>query len=140
MQIRELMPSGVELVDPGTTIRDAAIRLRDEDVGALPVVENDGLVGMVTDRDMVVRGVVLDQGPGNYTVREVMSEGIYYCFEDEGAERAVEVMAERKVRRLPIVNRDKRLAGVLALADLARAGVGEKALRGVSEATREGRH
>lgn len=84
MQIRELMPSGVELVDPGTTIRDAAIRLRDEDVGALPVVENDGLVGMVTDRDMVVRGVVLDQGPGNYTVREVMSEGIYYCFEDEG--------------------------------------------------------
>ncbi len=140
MNIREIMTPTVDLVDPNTTIRDAAQRMRDDDVGALPVGENDRLVGMVTDRDITVRGVADDKAPGNCTVREVMSEGVYYCFEDDDSERAAEVMAEHKVRRLPVLNGDKRLAGVVALADLARAGVATHAIEGISEPTREARH
>ena len=135
MNIQEIMTPNVELVDPNTTIRDAAIRMRDDDVGALPVGENDRLVGMVTDRDIAVRGVAAEKAPEDCTVREVMSESVYYCFEDEDAERAADVMAEHKVRRLPVLNRDKRLTGVVALGDLARAGVADKAIASVSEPT-----
>ncbi len=135
MNIQEIMTPNVDLADPNMTIRDAAIRMRDDNVGALPVGENDRLVGMVTDRDIAVRGVANERGPGNCTVREVMSEGVYYCFEDENVQRASEVMAEHKVRRLPVLNRDKRLVGVVAIADLARAGVPEPAIEGVSEQT-----
>lgn len=135
MEIREIMTPTVDLVDPNMTIRDAAIRMRDGDVGALPVGENDQLIGMVTDRDIAVRGVATDRQPGNCTVREVMSEGVYYCFEDEEAQDAARTMMEKKVRRLPIVNRDKRLVGIVAVADLAHAGIGEDAIEGVSTPT-----
>ena len=139
MNVAQVMTKDVELTDPGTTICEAARRMRDEDVGALPVGENDRLVGMVTDRDIAVRGVAEGKDPGSCTVRDVMSDGVFYCFEDEEAERAAEVMAQHKVRRLPILNREKRLVGVLALADLARAGAGEDALRSVSEPTSDPR-
>lgn len=140
MNIRDLMTPDVELADPNMTMRDAAIRMRDQDIGALPVGENDRLVGMITDRDIVARGVASDRSPGDCTVRELMSDGVYYCFDDEDAERAAEVMAERKVRRMPILNRDKRLVGVLAMADLARVGAGIEAVKGVSEQTQSERH
>src|SRR6056297_257678 len=133
MNIHDLMTKDVELIDPGTTLREAAERMRDQDIGAIPVGENDRLVGMVTDRDIVTRGVASDRPPGECTVREVMSDGIYYCFEDEDAHRANDVMAEHKVRRLPVLNRDKRLVGIVAMADLARDGAVEDALRKVSE-------
>ena len=135
MNIAQIMTTDVELTAPSTSIAEAARRMRDEDVGALPVGEDDRLVGMVTDRDIAVRGVAEGKAPDDCAVRDVMSEGIYWCFDDENAERAAELMAEHKVRRLPIVNRDKRLVGVVSLADLARAGVGEEALRSVSEPT-----
>lgn len=140
MNIQDIMTPSVDLVDPNTTIREAARHMRDGDVGALPVGENDRLVGMVTDRDIAVRGVAEGKAPGNCAVREVMSEGIYYCFEDEDAQRAAEVMAEHQVRRLPVLNRDKRLVGIVAIADLALAGVLQPAIEGVSEPTREARH
>lgn len=133
MHVAQIMTAHVELTDPNTAITAAARRMRDEDIGALPVGENDRLVGMVTDRDIAVRGVAEGKDPDNCTVRDVMSDGVYYCFEDENVERAAAVMAEHKVRRLPILNREKRLVGVLALADLARAGSGDEALRSVSE-------
>jgi len=139
MEIREIMTKDVDLAGPETTIRDAAVRMRDDNVGALPVGENDRLVGMVTDRDIAVRGVAADRAPADCTVREVMSESIYYCFEDEDAEQAAHTMAEHKVRRLPILNRDKRLVGIVAVADLARAGVAQEAIRGISEPTAEAR-
>lgn len=91
MNISELMTPGVEIVDPNTTTQDAAMRMRDEDVGALPVGENDRLIGMVTDRDIVARGVAVGLAPGNCSVRDVMSEGVYYCFEDEDAQRAADL-------------------------------------------------
>ena len=139
MEIREIMTKHVDLVDPDTTIRDAAVRMRDDHVGALPVGENDRLVGMVTDRDIAVRGVATDCAPSECTVREVMSEGVYYCFEDEDAEQAAHTMAEHKVRRLPILNRDKRLVGIVAVADLARVGVSQEAMKAISEPTAEAR-
>jgi CBS domain-containing protein len=135
MNISQIMTTDVELTAPSAPILEAARRMRDEDVGALPVGEDDRLVGMVTDRDIAVRGVAEGKAPDDCVVRDVMSGGVYYCFDDEEVERAAEVMAEHKVRRLPIVNRDKRLVGVVSLADLARAGVGEEALRSVSEPT-----
>jgi CBS domain-containing protein len=135
MEIRDLMTSQVELVDPTTTIRDAAVSMRDNDIGALPVGENDRLVGMVTDRDIAVRGVAEGKSPESCTVRDVMSESVYYCFEEDDAERAAEVMAEHKVRRLPILNSDQRLVGVIAMADLARAGIEQAAIESVSEET-----
>jgi len=135
MEIRDLMTPSVELVDPATTIRNAAGMMRDADIGALPVGENDRLVSMVTDRDIAVRGVAEGQAPDTCTVRDVMSETVYYCFEDDDAIHAAAVMAEHKVRRLPILNREKRLVGVIALADLARAGIEQGAIEAVSEPT-----
>ena len=140
MNIQDIMTPSAELVDPNTPIRDAAVRMRDADVGALPVGENDRLVGMVTDRDIAMRGVAEGKPPAECTVREVMSEGVYYCYEDDDAQRAAELMAQRQVRRLPVLNRDKRLVGVVAMADLALAGVERAAVEGVSEPTRSARN
>ena len=139
MKIAELMTHDVELVDPAMSIRDAAIRMRDEDIGALPVGENDRLVGMVTDRDIAMRGVAADKAPGECPVRDVMSGGIYYCYEDDEAQRGATLMAEHRVRRLPVLNSDKRMVGVVSLADLAKAGVAQPAMEAVSEPTVEHR-
>ena len=140
MNIQDIMTPAVDLVAPDTTIREAAVHMRDGNVGALPVGENDRLVGMVTDRDIAVRAVAEGKAPGDCTVRDVMSKGVYYCFEDDDASRAAEVMAEHRVRRLPVLNRDKRLVGVVAIADLALAGLERPAIEEVSEPSREARH
>jgi CBS domain-containing protein len=141
MQIREIMTPGVEVIDPNTAIRDAAKRMRADNVGALPVGENDRLIGMVTDRDIVVRAVAEERLAGTTSVRDVMSEGVCYCFEDEDIERAAHVMSEHQVRRLPVLNRNKRLVGIVALADLAQSGAdaAKTALEGVSEPTEKER-
>lgn len=139
MNISEIMTSGVDLMGPNTTARDAAKRLREADVGALPVGKDDRLVGMITDRDIAIRGVAGDKDPDKSIVDEIMSKSVYYCFEDEDASRAAGVMSEHQVRRLPVLNRGKRLVGVVALADLVKAGVADKALRGVSENTASAR-
>ena len=137
MQVREIMSHEAKIIDPNTTIRDVAQRMRADDIGALPVGENDRLIGMVTDRDIIVRAVAEERAPGSTTVREVMSDHVFYCFEDEDVDRAAKTMAEHQVRRLPVLNRDKRLVGVVALADLGRESTdaGKTALKGISEAT-----
>ncbi|MBF0393309.1 MAG: CBS domain-containing protein [Alphaproteobacteria bacterium] len=122
MQISQVMTRSVEVIDPDMPVSEVAKRMRDEDIGALPVGENDRLVGMVTDRDIVLRAVAMDRAPSECRVRDVMSEKIFYCFEDQSVEEASRVMAEHQVRRLPVLNRDKRLVGIVAVADLARAG------------------
>lgn len=139
LNAQDIMTPSVDRNDPNTTIRDAAKHMRDGDVGALPVGENDRLIGMVTDRDIAVRGVASGKAPGTCTVREVMSDGVYYCFEDEDAEKSAEVMAEHKVRRLPVLNRDKRLVGIVSTADLALAGVEAPAIEAVSVPTSDAR-
>ena len=137
MQVQEIMHPDVYIVDPNMTIRDAARRMRANDIGALPVGENERLIGIVTDRDIVVRAIAEDRSPGDTTVREVMSEGICYCFEDDDVAQAGQVMARHQVRRLPVIDDSKRLVGFVALADLGRSeeAAAQDALKGISEHT-----
>jgi CBS domain-containing protein len=118
MRISERMTSNVELAAPGQTIAEAARLMANLDVGALPVGENDRLVGMITDRDIVVRG--LAQGRSADTpIRDVMSSEIRYCYEDQSLEDVARNMGDLQVRRLPVLNRDKRLVGIVSLGDIA---------------------
>lgn len=137
MQLKEIMTTDVRLTDPATNLQEAAALMRDGDFGLLPVGENDRLVGTITDRDITVRAVAAGKDPATTTVRDAMSEGIHYCFEDQDAEEAAEMMSQAQIRRLPVLNRDKRLVGIVALADLATAsragGPAGEALAGVSE-------
>jgi CBS domain-containing protein len=119
MQIHEVMTSDVRLVDPATTLKDAAQMMREGDFGLLPTGENDRLVGTITDRDITVRAVANGKDPNSTTVRDAMSEGILYCFEDQSVDEVADMMGEKQVRRMPVLNRDKRLVGIVALGDLA---------------------
>src|SRR6266436_7334504 len=121
MKISSVMSREVQLIKPDDTIRSAAALMKKIDAGALPVAENDRLVGMITDRDIAIRGIAEGKGPDS-TVREVMSKEIKYCFADEDVAHVAESMAELQIRRLPVMTRDKRLVGIVALADLATAG------------------
>lgn len=118
MQIRELMSRDVATVTPGTSLRDAARRMAALNVGALPVSNQDRLVGMITDRDIAVRGVAEGKTP-SAKVRDVMTPQIKYCFEDQELDEIAANMADIQVRRLPVVDRDKRLVGILSLGDIA---------------------
>ena len=121
MKIRDVMTADVSFVGPETSILEIARKMRDADIGATPVVENDRLVGMVTDRDIVVRAVAEGE-IGSKTARDAMSPRILYCFEDDTVESVLENMGDQQIRRLPVVNRDKRLVGVVSLGDLALSG------------------
>jgi CBS domain-containing protein len=144
MQVKEVMTPFVELTRSTTSIQQAARTMCEEDIGALPVGENDRLVGMVTDRDMTIRAVAEGRDPNATMVRDVMSRGIAYCFDDAPLEEARQVMAKHRIRRLPVLNRNKRLVGMIALADLARqreegSEMAKEVLKRVSEPTREAR-
>jgi CBS domain-containing protein len=118
MKVREAMTRDVRLVRPDQPIREAARLMAELDIGALPVEEQDRLVGMITDRDIAVRAVAVGRGPDT-PVREVMSPEIKYCFEDQSIDEVTQTMGELRVRRLPVLNREKRLVGILSLGDLA---------------------
>jgi CBS domain-containing protein len=118
MKVREAMTSDVRMVRPDQTIRDAAHLMAELDIGALPVEDNDRLVGMITDRDIAVRAIAEGRGPDT-SVREVMSREIKYCYEDQSVEEVTQNMGELRVRRLPVLSREKRLVGILSLGDLA---------------------
>ena len=121
MNVRDRMSAEVRMTSPQQTIRDAARMMRDADAGALPVGENDRLVGMITDRDIAVRAVA--EGKGLDTpVRDVMTAEVNYCFDDENLESVASKMGDIKVRRLPVLNRDKRLVGMVSLGDIAAEG------------------
>ena len=141
MKVSEAMTRKVEIIDPNAPVGEAARRMRDDNVGALPVGENDGLIGIVTDRDIVVRGVADDRLGSTTAVRDVMSEHVYYCFDNDDLEQAAKIMAEHQVRRLPVLNQSKRLVGIVALADLALTPTeaSHSALKGISEPSNQSR-
>ena len=118
MKVSKCMTRDVELVNPTQTIRDAAQMMAELDAGALPVQQDDRLVGMITDRDIAVRAVAQGKSPET-PVRDVMSPEVLYCFDDQEIEDVSRNMGEVKVRRLPVVNRDKRLVGIISIGDLA---------------------
>ena len=117
-QVKDVMSRDVQVISPDATIREAATKMREGDFGMMPVGENDRMIGAVTDRDIAVRAVAEGKGPET-RVREVMSEEIIWTYEDNTIEEAAELMSEHQVRRLPIVNREKRLVGIVALGDFA---------------------
>ena len=123
MLIKEIMSPKVEFCTPGTTLVDAAREMRKREIGFLPVGDNDRLIGMVTDRDIVVRGLAAGHDPQIATLKEVMSPEVLYLFEDQTVEEAAESLARNAVRRMPVVDREKRLTGVIALGDLSRQGL-----------------
>ena len=116
--VAEVMTRDVCLIAPEQTLREAATMMADSDVGSLPVAENDRLVGILTDRDIVLRAVAEGRDPGT-TVRDVMTDRIQYCYEDETIDEVARHMAELEVRRLPVINREKRLVGIVALSNIA---------------------
>jgi len=121
MQVHQVMTPEVTWAGPDTGLQEIACKMRDEDFGAMPVAEQDRLVGMVTDRDIVVRCVAAGMDVRSATARQVMSPQVLYCFDDESVESALQNMGANQVRRLPVVNRDKRLVGVVSLGDLSRS-------------------
>ena len=134
--IREVMTRDVEVIRPNDTLRDAARKMRDLDVGPIPVCDGQRVQGMITDRDIVVRAIAEDMNPAQTRVADIMSQGISYCFDDDEAEKVLERMEEEQLRRFIVVDRDKKLVGIVALADLAGEESGQrvgKALEGISE-------
>ncbi|NRF67420.1 CBS domain-containing protein [Aquincola sp. S2] len=126
MKVCDIMTSDVCLASPDETIREAARQMADNDIGALPVGEGDRLIGMITDRDIAVRAVARGLGP-DAKIREVMSGDVMYCFEDEDLEVVADNMADIQVRRLPVLNRDKRMVGILSVSDLVQCEDAETA-------------
>lgn len=115
---KDVMTHQVDVISPEASIAEAALRMRTGDFGLLPVGENDRMIGAISDRDIVVRAVAQGKSPDTQ-VREIMSEGILWAYDDDSVEDAVKIMGKHQVRRLPIINHDKRLVGIVALGDLA---------------------
>jgi CBS domain-containing protein len=119
MQLKEIMTTDVEVIRPESSVADAARKMKSLDVGALPVCDGGRLLGMITDRDITVGATAEGRDPSNTLVRDYMSPGIVYCFEDQSTQEAERLMEEKQIRRLPVLTREKQLAGIVALGDLA---------------------
>jgi CBS domain-containing protein len=135
MKIREVMSKKVNTVEPDTRLRSIAKVMREKDIGAVPVADDDRLVGMITDRDLVVRGMAERTDAGEMSARDVMSGEMRYCFDDQTTDEVLENMGQIQVRRLPVVDREKKLVGMVSLGDLAgkaRADRTQQALAGIS--------
>lgn len=117
-QLKDVMSRDVKVIGPDMTIREAARNMCDGDFGMMPVGENDRMIGTISDRDIAIRAVAEGKGPAT-KVREIMSAGICWAYEDDSVEHAAKLMSEHQVRRLPVVNHDKRLVGIVALGDFA---------------------
>ena len=135
MRVSECMTREVRVASPGQTIREVAGIMAEIDAGVLPVGDNDRLVGMITDHDIAIRAVAQGKGPDT-PVRDVMStEKVLYCYDDEDLAQVAQNMGEQQVRRLPVVNREKRLVGIVSLGDVVQkeARSANKAVKGVSK-------
>jgi CBS domain-containing protein len=136
MKVKDAMHKGVDWVSPDTPIFEIANLMREHDVGAIPIGEDDRLVGMVTDRDIVCKGLARENFDSRRTTaRDVMTPKIHTCREDDDLAKAVRHMEELKIRRLPVIDKNKRMVGILALGDISRAAASDllsECLRGVA--------
>lgn len=136
MKIQEIMTRNVEIIAPSDNVQEAAKKMESLNVGSLPVCDSRRLVGVITDRDIAIRAVAKGQNPGQAKVSDTMTPNLIYCYEDQEVEEAAKLMERHQIRRLPILNRDKSLVGIVALGDLAVDGsrhVSGEVLEGVSE-------
>ena len=135
MRIRDVMTRDVETVTPDQTAREAASFMLSADAGSIPVIEGDRLVGMITDRDIAVRGVARGHGPDT-PVRELMTNGLVCARVDDDIQEVANKMSEAQVRRLPVIDEEERLCGIVSLGDLSRETddqTAQQALEGVSQ-------
>ena len=119
MEIRELMTQDVEIIGPNASLTEAAQKMKALDIGLIPVCDGEKLTGMLTDRDITVRAAAEGLNPTTTKVGDVMTKEVAYCFEDQDVEEVASAMEAKQIRRMPILNRDKRLVGIVALGDLA---------------------
>jgi CBS domain-containing protein len=125
MKVKEAMHKGVDWVSPETPVSELAKLMREHDIGAIPIGENDRLIGMVTDRDIVCKGLAQDNFDAHRaTARDVMTPGIHCCRDDDDLTKAVQHMEKLKVRRLPVINKSKRMVGILSLGDISNSATG----------------
>ena len=122
MKVKDAMHKGVDWVSPDTPISELAKLMCEHDIGAIPIGENDQLIGMVTDRDIVCKGLAQEGfDAGRATARDVMTSGIHCCREDDDLAKAMHHMEKLRVRRLPVINKNKRMVGILSLGDVGQA-------------------
>ncbi|HET9550405.1 MAG TPA: CBS domain-containing protein [Candidatus Binatia bacterium] len=129
MELRDIMTRNVEVVNGNASLKEAATKMKKLDVGLIPVCDGDRLKGLLTDRDITIRATANGRDPSKTKVNEVMSTDIAYCLEDQAVDEAVILMEARQIRRLPILNQDKQLVGIVSLADIA-VHVGDRDLTG----------
>jgi CBS domain-containing protein len=139
MLIRDAMTPQAEWIEPDTTLADAASRMRDHNIGCLPIGQNDRLVGMLTDRDIVCRGTATGLDPTKAKVGDVMTKGITWCFDDETVDDVLQRMDTKAIHHIPVLNRQKRMVGMLTLSDLALRGPQELARQLSHLASRDAR-
>ncbi|MGE0158587.1 MAG: CBS domain-containing protein [Gemmatimonadales bacterium] len=136
MLIREVMTQDAECTRPEATVQEAARRMKELDVGSLPVCDNDRLAGIVTDRDIVMKSVAEGHDPSQHRVRDAMTPEIFYAFDDQDVDELTKIMKQKQIRRVPVLNREKRLVGIVSLGDLAvqgKNGEAGEALEDISE-------
>jgi len=135
MEVREIMSTDVETIAPDDSIQEAAEKMKSLDVGFLPICKNNKLVGTVTDRDIVIRAIA-DGKDLDTEVESIMTSGIFYCFDDDDVEACAETMKNKEVKRMLVLNRDKKLIGIVSIGDLAKAhqGAAGDALKDITEA------
>ncbi len=133
--VNEIMSTDVQVIAPEATLRQAAELMKELDVGALPVCRDKQLLGMVTDRDITIRGVAAGLDPEGASVADVMTAGLQFCTEDQDTEEVMRTMGDAQVRRLPVVDLDKKLVGIVSISDLALRQTGhiDQAVREISE-------
>ena len=137
MKISACMTTDVKIATPDESLRDAASMMAELDAGVLPVADGDKLVGMITDRDIAIRGIAAGKGP-DAKVREVMTTEVKYCFDHEDVADVLRNMGDIQVRRLPVLNSAKRLVGIVSLGDLATNGAAVMAGNALNEISQPG--
>jgi len=125
--VKTAMHKGAEWVGPQTSVTEIAKKMRELDVGSIPVGENDRLIGMVTDRDIICRGVANGRDVNNLTARDVMTKGIVYCRDRDSLDEALGIMESKQIRRLPVIDDNKRMVGILSFGDISHAAPARQA-------------
>ena len=120
-QVKDVMSTNFKWMAPDAPVAQVAQQMRDMDCGFMPLAENDKMIGMVTDRDITIRAVAEGKNPTELQAREIMTAKTYYCYDDQDVEEVCNNMGEIQVRRMPVVNRDKRLVGIVTMGDLAQS-------------------
>ncbi len=129
MKVKDVMHKGVDWVSPDTPVTELAKLMREHDIGSIPIGEDDRLIGMVTDRDIVCKGLASDTFDARRAMaRDVMTDGIHCCREDDDLAKAIHHMETLKVRRLPVINKSRRMVGILSLGDVSHSAGGDNLL------------